>query len=167
MLDLLTRAENRVLPLIAQGFSNKELALKIDCSESTIKAHVKAIIKKLHVENRTQVAMTYWRMFGFPGVAPVAFSVASLPDDIRACGWAVAIHNDYALKGMPATFWLFTTSDRAVKGEGSTDAEALNIVRAQLGMPAHEQAADGQGVQIIGGSQGSASGVGMPSGGPG
>lgn len=58
---------------------------------------------------------------------------ASSPDDIRAQGWSVAVHNDYRQNGMPHTFWLFTKDGRAVKGEGRTDAEALNFVRAQLG----------------------------------
>lgn len=54
------------------------------------------------------------------------------PDDIRAFGWAVAVHNDYNLNGVKHTFWLFTKGDRNVKGEGLTDAEALNEVRAAL-----------------------------------
>jgi len=57
---------------------------------------------------------------------------ASSPDDIRAEGWSVAIHNDYHLDGESYTFWLFTKGDRAVKGEGHTDAEALDAVRAAL-----------------------------------
>lgn len=52
------------------------------------------------------------------------------PDDIRALGWVVAVHNDYRLNGEAHTFWLFTKDGRAVKGEGRTDAEALVQVRA-------------------------------------
>lgn len=54
------------------------------------------------------------------------------PDDIRAQGWAVAVHNDYRLDGVPHTFWLFTRDGVAVKGEGRTDAEALAQVRAAI-----------------------------------
>ena len=54
------------------------------------------------------------------------------PDDIRARGWMVAVHNDYRLNGELYTFWLFTKGDRAVKGEGKCDAEALNEVRRRL-----------------------------------
>lgn len=57
---------------------------------------------------------------------------AGSPDDIRALGWAVAVHNDYRLKGEAHTFWLFTKGDRAINGEGKTDADALNIIRAAL-----------------------------------
>ncbi len=55
-----------------------------------------------------------------------------LPDDLRAEGWTVAVHNDYRLNNEPYTFWLFTRGDYAVKGEGRTDAEALRKVRMQL-----------------------------------
>ncbi|MGR0185487.1 hypothetical protein [Azospirillum aestuarii] len=55
-------------------------------------------------------------------------------EDIRAAGWAVAVHNDYRLHGQPNTFWLFTKGDRAVKGEGLTDAEALDEVRRSTGL---------------------------------
>ena len=54
------------------------------------------------------------------------------PDDLRAMGWSVAVHNDYRINGEPHTFWLFTKDERAVKGEGHTDADALNQIRAAL-----------------------------------
>lgn len=57
-------------------------------------------------------------------------------DDIRAAGWSVAVHNDYRLNGQAHTFWLFTKGDRNVKGEGLSDADALNLVRSQLGIDA-------------------------------
>ncbi len=53
-------------------------------------------------------------------------------DDIRALGWAVAVHTDYRLGGVPHTFWLFTKGEIAIKGEGRTDAEALDQVRAAI-----------------------------------
>ncbi len=55
----------------------------------------------------------------------------ALPDDLRAQGWVVAVHNDYRLNGVPHTFWLFTRGDEAIKGEGRTDAEALTAARAR------------------------------------
>lgn len=57
---------------------------------------------------------------------------ADAPYDIRASGWVVAVHNDYHLNGVLHTFWLFTKGDRAVKGEGQSDLDALNQVRAAL-----------------------------------
>lgn len=59
----------------------------------------------------------------------------SSADDIREEGWVVAVHNDYRLHGVAHTFWLFTKGDRNLKGEGRTDAAALNQVRHQLFAP--------------------------------
>jgi hypothetical protein len=60
---------------------------------------------------------------------------AAVADDIRRAGWMVAVHNDYCLGGKPYTFWLFIKQKRAVKGEGLTDAIALNKVREQIKLP--------------------------------
>jgi hypothetical protein len=52
------------------------------------------------------------------------------PDDLRALGLMVAVHNDYRLNGETHTFWLMTRKDgMSFKGEGKTDAEALNQIR--------------------------------------
>lgn len=61
----------------------------------------------------------------------------SLPDDIQMGGWSVAVHNDYRLNGKRHTFWLFTRTLQsgitvAVKGEGESNAVALNAVRAEI-----------------------------------
>lgn len=53
------------------------------------------------------------------------------PNDLRAVGWSVAVHNDYRLNGVAHTFWLMTRGEIALKGEGRTDAEALNQIRAR------------------------------------
>jgi hypothetical protein len=53
----------------------------------------------------------------------------SSPDDLREKGWSVAVHNDYRLNDESWTFWLFTKGYQCAKGEGRTDAEALNEVR--------------------------------------
>jgi Response regulator containing a CheY-like receiver domain and an HTH DNA-binding domain len=39
------------------GLSNKEIARSLGLLESTIKVHVKTILKKLRASNRTQAAM--------------------------------------------------------------------------------------------------------------
>jgi hypothetical protein len=57
---------------------------------------------------------------------------AASPDDIRQEGWMVAVHNDYRLNGVFHTFWMFTRGSRCVKGEGRTDAEALDQVREAI-----------------------------------
>ena len=54
--------------------------------------------------------------------------MASVLADLRTDGWTVAVHNDYRLNGEAHTFWLFTKGERAIKGEGRTDFDALRQV---------------------------------------
>jgi len=61
----LTRRQRDVLGLIAQGKSNKLIADALTMSESTVKAHVKQIIKRLAVANRTQAALVATGRAGF------------------------------------------------------------------------------------------------------
>jgi len=60
----LTRRQCDVLALIAEGKANKLIADALNMSESTVKAHVKQIIRRLNVANRTQAALvaTHRRM---------------------------------------------------------------------------------------------------------
>jgi DNA-binding NarL/FixJ family response regulator len=53
----LTRRQRDVLALISEGKSNKLIADALTMTESTVKAHVKQIIKRLRVANRTQAAL--------------------------------------------------------------------------------------------------------------
>ena len=53
----LTGREMEVLVLVANGASNKEIAKKLDVSEPTIKAHLRNILSKLHMKNRSQAAV--------------------------------------------------------------------------------------------------------------
>lgn len=61
----LTRRQRDVLALIAEGKSNKLIADALNMSESTVKAHVKQIIRRLNVANRTQAALLATRTSGF------------------------------------------------------------------------------------------------------
>jgi hypothetical protein len=65
-------------------------------------------------------------------------------DQLRAQGWTVAVHNDYRLDGRAHTFWLLThPSGIWVKGEGATDAEALQqCVEAALAQPQASRGAE-------------------------
>ena len=53
----LTEREFDVLRLLAQGCSNKEIALKLAVSELTVRTHVSNILSKLHLASRTQAAL--------------------------------------------------------------------------------------------------------------
>ena len=53
----LTPQQFRVLSMIAEGLLNKQIAYELNVSEATVKAHMTAIMRKLGVSNRTQVAL--------------------------------------------------------------------------------------------------------------
>jgi DNA-binding NarL/FixJ family response regulator len=67
----LTRRQRDVLGLISKGKSNKLIADALTMSESTVKAHVKQIIKRLRVANRTQAALLANGVFA-QGALPAA-----------------------------------------------------------------------------------------------
>jgi DNA-binding NarL/FixJ family response regulator len=56
-MNELTERECEVLSLIANGMSNREIAEKMIISEKTVKTHVSNILRKLHLEDRTQAAI--------------------------------------------------------------------------------------------------------------
>jgi DNA-binding NarL/FixJ family response regulator len=56
-LSSLTDRQRDVLGLLMTGQSNKEIARRLGLLESTVKAHIKVILNKLSVANRTQAAM--------------------------------------------------------------------------------------------------------------
>jgi DNA-binding NarL/FixJ family response regulator len=49
--------EKRILRHLVEGDSNKVIARKIDIAEATVKVHIKAILRKTRVHNRTQAAI--------------------------------------------------------------------------------------------------------------
>jgi len=53
----LTDKEDRVLALLAEGLSNKEIADQVFLAEGTIKNYVSRIMEKLHARNRTELAV--------------------------------------------------------------------------------------------------------------
>ena len=53
----LTTRETEVLNYVAQGYSNKQIAAKLDISEQTIKNHVASIMIKLNANARTQAVV--------------------------------------------------------------------------------------------------------------
>lgn len=53
----LTVRELEVLKLVAEGYFNKDIAVKLDISERTVKNHMSNIFKKIEVSDRTQAAV--------------------------------------------------------------------------------------------------------------
>jgi len=53
----LSRREMLILRMLMQGASNKTIARNLVITESTVKVHMKAILRKLRLQNRTQAAI--------------------------------------------------------------------------------------------------------------
>ena len=56
-LDELTERERQILEQVAQGNSNKEIALSLHLSEKTVKHYMTNVLQKLHVRNRVEAAL--------------------------------------------------------------------------------------------------------------
>nr|WP_272914659.1 response regulator transcription factor [Aurantiacibacter rhizosphaerae] len=55
--DILSEREIATLRCLVMGYPNKVIARRLDIGEATVKVHVKAILRKLNVQNRTQAAI--------------------------------------------------------------------------------------------------------------
>jgi NarL family two-component system response regulator LiaR len=53
----LTDREMDVLRCVAQGLSNKQIAANLSVSTTTVRTHVSNLLRKLNLENRTQLAL--------------------------------------------------------------------------------------------------------------
>ena len=61
--NLLTRREIEILPLLAEGLSNKEIAARLRIAPVTVKTHLHNIYKKLNAKNRIE-ALKMFRQIG-------------------------------------------------------------------------------------------------------
>lgn len=68
LLELTSRQKD-VLTLLCQGLSNKEIGMRLELAEVTVKIHISSIFKVLGVINRTQAALAA-RRFGLYVVDP-------------------------------------------------------------------------------------------------
>ena len=53
----LTRRERELIELVRQGLKNRDIAAELGVTEGTVKVYLHAIFDKLHVENRTELAL--------------------------------------------------------------------------------------------------------------
>lgn len=61
-LSTLTPQQLRVLNMLRQGLLNKQIAFELQVGETTVKAHVSEILRKLHVYSRTQAVIEVSRL---------------------------------------------------------------------------------------------------------
>lgn len=57
----INKRELKVIELIADGLSNKEISAKLYLSEGTVRNYLSIILEKLELHNRTQLAIFYYK----------------------------------------------------------------------------------------------------------
>jgi two-component system, NarL family, response regulator DevR len=60
----LTDQERRILLLVAEGLTNREIANRMFLAEKTVKNYVSSLLAKLGLERRTQAAVLAAKLFG-------------------------------------------------------------------------------------------------------
>ena len=58
-VERLTAREHEILALLAEGFLYKEIGQRLGISFSTVRAHLRNIYEKLHVQSRTEATAKY------------------------------------------------------------------------------------------------------------
>ncbi|MPY73808.1 MAG: response regulator [Alphaproteobacteria bacterium] len=72
----LSEREMQILQCLVQGDSNKLIANRLSITEATVKVHMKSLLRKINVSNRTQAAI--WALNN--GLLPNAGALPSNPD---------------------------------------------------------------------------------------
>jgi two-component system, NarL family, nitrate/nitrite response regulator NarL len=67
VIRTLSNREAEILQCLMEGAPNKVIARKLEVAEATVKVHIKAILRKIRVANRTQAAM--WAVSHLSGSA--------------------------------------------------------------------------------------------------
>ena len=66
-LSALTQQERKILALVAEGKTNKEIAAEVYLSDKTVKNYVSSILSKLNLERRAQAAAYVAKLKTHPG----------------------------------------------------------------------------------------------------
>ena len=80
-LQSLTPQQSRVLHMLRQGLLNKQIAHELGVGETTIKAHVSEILRKLGVASRTQAVIEATRL---ESAEPLVAIASEWPKTVRA-----------------------------------------------------------------------------------
>jgi two-component system nitrate/nitrite response regulator NarL len=73
--EQLSEREQIILDHIAKGETNKHIARDLNVAEATVKVHVKAILRKVKVQNRTQAAIWAVNTLGLSAAAATVHAV--------------------------------------------------------------------------------------------
>lgn len=79
--SILSERETQILRGLVEGQSNKTIARALDIMEATVKVHVKAILRKIGVQNRTQAAI--WAL---GNLSLAQFVAMPEPEDVQPTG---------------------------------------------------------------------------------
>jgi two-component system nitrate/nitrite response regulator NarL len=90
----LSTRERCILNCLIDGDSNKVIARKIEIAEATVKVHVKAILRKIRVHNRTQAAI--WAMSN-------GLSISTMGNGSSAATRTLPPMTPHVLQALPAT----------------------------------------------------------------
>jgi len=78
----LSQREQEILHCLENGEANKRIALRLDIAEATVKVHVKSILRKIGVDNRTQAAIWSLRQRTYPWGQTC---LPAIPDTLHYC----------------------------------------------------------------------------------
>jgi two-component system nitrate/nitrite response regulator NarL len=123
----LSPREKSILRCLIEGNSNKCIARKIDIAEATVKVHVKAILRKIRVQNRTQAAI--WGMNN----AANSNSPPSISDVSRRLPNIVAAISEIKQIGAPAPVDVVSRETNHVEGARIDRLIRKGINRRALG----------------------------------
>jgi len=70
----LTKREREIITLIADGLSNKEIAVRLNLATFTVKSHVHNVLEKLTLRTRLQIASYYIKESGTVTAAAASYS---------------------------------------------------------------------------------------------
>lgn len=79
----LTERQMKVVEALGHGFANKQIAYKLKMSENTVKVHLRHIMKKLNVRNRTEIAIMTRRLLDETGDGSPAAKQAHRRTDLH------------------------------------------------------------------------------------